>query len=128
MTSITSQHGDGGTDAWGFRFGTRNSFLMRALEIGGKSKETIKSEFLHAYPSSAGTSTFGVFFRDVIRPFGSASVSRSIRIETDSNGHLSLDPDRALAVKGAIAKGLLKGTRLRDAPFFLLSICDGLCL
>jgi Uracil DNA glycosylase superfamily len=108
MTSITSQHGDGGADAWGFRFGTRNSFLMRALEIGGKSKETIKSEFLHAYPSSAGTSTFGVFFTDAIRPFGSASVSRSIRIETDSNGHLSLDPDRALAVKAAIAKGLLK--------------------
>jgi hypothetical protein len=37
-----------------------------------------------------------------------SSVSRGIRIEVDSQGHLSLDPTRAVVVKAAIAKGLLK--------------------
>jgi hypothetical protein len=81
---------------------------MNALEIGGKTKDMIRSDFIRAYPQSAGTSTFAVFFTDVIRPFGSASVSRSVRIETDSNGYVRLDHHRATIVKEAIAKGLLK--------------------
>lgn len=81
---------------------------MSAIEAGGKSKDTIKSDFLRAYPESVGRSTFSVFFTDVIRPFGSSSMSRSIRIETDLNGHLRLDPQRAAIVKRAIVKGLLK--------------------
>jgi hypothetical protein len=108
VTHIASQQGNNETDVWGFRYGSRNSFLMKAIEAGGKSKETIKSEFLHVYPDAVGKSTFGVFFSDVIRPFGSASVSRSIRIETDQKGHIKLDSDRAPVVKAAIAKGLLK--------------------
>jgi hypothetical protein len=108
--SVTSQQRENkeATDAWGFRHGSRNSFLMNAIEASGKSKEAIKLEFHHAYPDSAGKSTFSVFFTDVIRPFGSSSVSRGIRIEVDSQGHLSLDPTRAVVVKAAIAKGLLK--------------------
>jgi hypothetical protein len=96
-----------GTDAWGFRLGTYNYYLMSAIEAGGKSKETIRSEFLHTYPEASGKSTFGVFFSDVIRAFGSASVSRGIRIEINAKEHLSFDPHRAAVVKSAIAKGLL---------------------
>jgi hypothetical protein len=81
---------------------------MGAIETGGKSKDAIKAEFLRTFPGSAGRSTFAVFFTDVIRPFGSASVSRSVRIETDLSGRVRLDHNRAAVVKGAIAKGLLK--------------------
>jgi hypothetical protein len=35
---------------------------------------------------ASGKSTFPVFFSDVIRAFGSASVSHSICIETDTKG------------------------------------------
>lgn len=79
------------TDAWGFRIGSRNSFLTQALEQGGKSKEEIRLEFLHNLPDSAGKSTFRVFFIDVIRPFGSASVSRCIHIESDERDGLHLN-------------------------------------
>jgi hypothetical protein len=81
---------------------------MNALEGGGKTKDRIRSDFIRIYPQSAGTSTFAVFFTDVIRPFGSASVSRSVRIDTDADGCVRLDPHRATVVKEAIAKGLLK--------------------
>lgn len=63
---------------------------------------------MHAYPDSAGRSTFGVFFSDVIRPFGSASVSRGVVIDIDRYGQVNLDRERAEVVKGAIARGLLK--------------------
>lgn len=108
MSSIKVEIQTNGADAWGFRLGTYNSYLMGAIEAGGKSKETIRSEFLYAHPDATGKSTFQVFFSDVIRPFGSASVSRSIRIETDAKGHVGLDPARVRVVKSAIAKGLLK--------------------
>lgn len=107
-SSVKPQTKADGIDAWGFRLGTYNSYLMGAIEAGGKTRETIRSEFFHAYPDATGKSTFPVFFSDVIRPFGSASVSRSIRIETDGRGRVSFDPARAALVKSAIAQGLLK--------------------
>ena len=108
MSSIEAAIQTNGADAWGFRLGTYNSYLMGAIEAGGKSKQTIRSEFLFAHPDATGKSTFQVFFSDVIRPFGSASVSRGIRIETDAKGHVGFDPARVPVVKSAIAKGLLK--------------------
>lgn len=108
MPTKASQQKGSGEDAWGFRCDTRQSYLMQAIESGGKSKETIKSEFLRAYLGSTGTSTFDVFFSDLVRPFGSASASRSIRIETDPRGHIYPNPERALVVKAAVAKGMLK--------------------
>jgi hypothetical protein len=81
---------------------------MASIEAGNKSREAIKAEFLLAFPESAGKSTFSVFFADVVRPFGSSSVSRDIRIETDPNGCVGLDRQRAQSLKVAIAKGLLK--------------------
>jgi len=106
-----------GTDAWGFRHGTRNSFLMQALEQGGKTKEDIKREFLIAFPDSKGKSTFDVFFTDVIRPFGSASVSRCIRIESDEYDRLHLDPERARVVKAVIAAGILAEVNAIEGTF-----------
>ena len=43
-------------------------------------------EFLEQFPDAAGKSTFTVFFTDLIRPFGCASVSRCMRIEHDERG------------------------------------------
>ncbi len=97
-----------GTDEWGFRIGTRNAFLIRALEGGGKTKEEIRLEFVEQFPDSAGKSTFKVFFTDLIRPFGSASVSRCVRIESDELGGLRLDPERAKVIKAAVAAGILE--------------------
>jgi len=96
-----------GTDAWGFRLGTRNASLMQMLEEGGKTKEEIRLEFEHRYPDSKGKSTFSVFFTDVIRPFGSASVSRCLRIKADAYDRLYLDPERMHVVKAAISAGIL---------------------
>jgi hypothetical protein len=81
---------------------------MNALEAGGKTKDMIHSDFVRIYPESAGKSTFAVFFSDVIRPFGSASVSRSVQIDADPNGYVWLNHHRATVVKDAIAKGLLE--------------------
>jgi hypothetical protein len=81
---------------------------MASIEAGNKSRKAIETEFLLAYPESSGKSTFSVFFADVIRPFGSSSISRDIRIETDPNGCVGLDRERAQSLKAAIAKGLLK--------------------
>lgn len=106
-----------GTDAWGFRIGTRNSFLMQKLEQGGKSKEEIRLEFLHSFPSSVGKSTFKVFFTDVVRPFGSASVSRSVRIESDKRGRLHLDIQRVQMVKAAVAAGILAEINSLEGTF-----------
>lgn len=107
MERMNGKHARG-VDDWGFRLGTRGSFLMEALESGGKGKEQIKIEFLQRFPGSTDKSTFGVFFSDLIRPFGSASVSRCIRIESDEHGHLRLEPERARQIKAAIAAGILK--------------------
>ena len=43
-----------------------------------------------------------------IRPFCCSRVSRCIRIETDVEGRLFLDPDRAKVVKAAIGAGVMK--------------------
>jgi hypothetical protein len=107
----------GRTDDWGFRVGTRNSFLMDALEKGGKGKEQIKIEFLQHFPGSAGKSTFAVFFTDLIRPFGCASVSRWICIESDPHGHLHLDAERARQIKAAIAAGILEQINSIEGSF-----------
>ncbi len=96
-----------GNDCWGFRIGSRNSSLMQALEQGGKSKDEIRLEFQYSFPGSAGKSTFGVFFSDVIRSFGSASVSRCIRIESDECDRLHLDAERASLIKSVVAAGIL---------------------
>jgi hypothetical protein len=81
---------------------------MACIEAGNKTREAIKAEFLLAYPESLGKSTFSVFFTDIVRPFGSSSVSRDIRIETGPNGCVALDRERAQSRKDVIARGLLK--------------------
>jgi hypothetical protein len=106
-----------GTDSWGFRLGSRNSFLMQALERGGKCKEEIRLEFQHSFPGSTGKSTFGVFFTDVIRPFGSASVSRCIRIESDERGRLHLDSERASLIRLVVAAGILADINALEGNF-----------
>ena len=104
-------------DSWGFRVGSRNSFLMQSLEQGGKSKEKIRLEFQNSFPGSEGKSTFSVFFTDVIRPFGSASVSRCIRIESDERGRLHLDTERANLVKAVVAAGILAEINSLEGKF-----------
>jgi CO/xanthine dehydrogenase Mo-binding subunit len=116
MTMKTTNPG-AGTDAWGFRIDSRNSFLMQALEKGGKSKEEIRQDFLRAFPDSIEKSTFNVFFTDVIRPFGSASVSRCVRIETDEYDRLHLDPERAQAVRTVVAQGILNEISALEGNF-----------
>ncbi len=96
------------TDVWGFRMGSRNAFLMKAIEKGDKSKDAIQADFVAAYPDSASKSTFAVFFTDVVRPLGSASVSRAIPIETNPDGTIRFNPVRANMIKAAISRGLLK--------------------
>jgi hypothetical protein len=81
---------------------------MAAIAQGSNSKDDIEREFLIAFPDAVGKSTFRVFFSDLVRPFGSASVSRDISLNTDLNGIVTLDWGRAVAVKMAIASGLLK--------------------
>ena len=80
---------------------------MAAIAQGASTKDAIQKEFLLAFPDAAGKSTFEVFFSDLVRPFGSASVSRDISLHTDANGMVTLDQGRAVAVKRAIASGLL---------------------
>jgi CRP/FNR family transcriptional regulator, cyclic AMP receptor protein len=54
MSSIKVEIKTHGTDAWGFRLGTYNSYLMGVIEASGKSRETIRSEFLYAHPDATG--------------------------------------------------------------------------
>lgn len=112
-----------GKDCWGFRpLGGKESaamYFMRALEAGGKSKETIFSEYRYDFDKPAGASekqsTFDVFLGDVQRPFGHAQSSRSLIILADPRtGHLSLDPVRAESAKNAVAKGIL--ARISKVP------------
>jgi uracil-DNA glycosylase len=117
MTGKSLRSFHAGTDQWGFRIGTRNAFLMHAIEAGGKSKEEIRLEFLEQFPESAGKSTFNVFFTDLIRPFGSASVSRCVRIETGEGGRFRLDPERAAQVKAAVEAGILDGINALEGSF-----------
>lgn len=81
--------------------------MISAIESGEKSKDAIKAEFLQAWPESEGKSTFAVFFSDVVRPLGSASVSRDVQIETAANGLVRFESERAKLLKAAIARGLL---------------------
>jgi len=110
-----------GIDDWGFGTGTQPSFLIRALESGGKTKENIRSEFIaHFYPGipyaeAKGKSGFNVFFSDSKRPVSTYHASRSLLILKDAAGCLSLDPERAALVKAAIAGGIL--TKLRGLDF-----------
>lgn len=112
-----------GKDCWGFRsVGGKESvamYIMRAIEAGGKSKETILLEYRYDFGKSAGASetqsTFDVFLKDVQAPFGHAEQSRSLIILTAlETGHLSLDPARAEISKNAVAKGILQ--RIRKLP------------
>ena len=96
-----------GSDAWGFRLGTRSSFLMALIASGGKSKRDIRKEFEQQFPESTGKSTFDVFFSDVSRPFGSASASRCIFIPKEDGVAIHLDTERASKIKDAIAAGML---------------------
>ena len=112
-----------GPDCWGFepRGGkeTTAMYLMRALEVGGKSRETIRSEYLYDFGKPVGASeaksTFDVFLIDVQRPFGHAEASRSVIILTDPRtGHLSLDPTQAEISKNWVSRGILQ--RIRKVP------------
>ena len=95
-------------DAWGFRLGSRNSFLVAAIESGEKSRDAIRIQFLQAWPESEGKSTLAVFFSDVVRSLGSANVSRDVRIEIAADGCVRFESERAKLIKAAIAKGLLR--------------------
>lgn len=101
-----------GKDPWGFKMGTKASFIINAIEAGDKSEEAIRSEYNCRFKGSIGASekkcTFDVYLIDLKSPLGHANMSRAIGIERDSLGHISLDPDRAKFVKSAIARGILK--------------------
>jgi len=104
------------TDCWGFRpkdgKESVGMYIMRALEEGGKSKDTIRSEYMWDFGKEPGASnlqsTFTAFFSDVVQPFGHASSARSLIIQSDAHGRLSIDPSRARAVKEAVSKGIMK--------------------
>jgi hypothetical protein len=117
MTGKTVLSSHAVTDRWGFRIGTRNAFLMRAIEAGGKTRDEIRLEFLEQFPESAGKSTFSVFFTDLVRPFGSASVSRYVRIESGAGGRLQLDPERAAQIKAAVEAGILEEINALEDAF-----------
>jgi Endonuclease NucS len=110
-----------GTDEWGFGKGTQPSFLLRALESGGKTKQEIRSEYIAhfhpdlSYEEAKSKSGFGVFFSDSKRPLGTYHASRSLLVVEDEKGRLSLNEERTKIVKGAIAAGILH--RLRGLHF-----------
>lgn len=110
-----------GNDSWGFGWGTQPAYLIRALEAGGKSKEEIRSEYIAhfhpelSYAEAKSKSGFGVFFSDSKRPVGTYHASRSLLIVKDASGRLSLDEERAVIVKTAIAGGIL--AKLRGLHF-----------
>jgi len=105
-----------GFDDWGFGKETQPSFLINALETGGKTKEEIRSEFIaHFYPElsyaeAKGKSGFNVFFSDSKRPVGTYHASRSLIVK-NTKGRLSLDEERVVVVKAAIARGILNKLR-----------------
>lgn len=110
-------------DRWGFTpVGGKESvamYVMRALEEGKKSKETIALEYRYDFDKSAGASdkqsTFDTFLSDIVQPFGHASQARSLIILKDpQTGHLSLDPARAETSRNAVAQGILK--RISKVP------------
>ena len=106
-----------GNDEWGFGMSTQSSFLIRALEAGGKTKEEIGSEFdARFYPGLSSAEAkrrggFGTFFSDSKRPVGTYHASRSLLIFRDTAGVLSLDKERVVIVKAAIAGGILNNLR-----------------
>jgi hypothetical protein len=108
---------EGGVDDWGFGKGTQPSFLIRALESGEKTKDEIRSEYIAhfhpelSYADAKRKSGFNVFFSDSRRPVGTYHASRSLLIIEDVAGRLSLDKQRALLVKDAIARGVLNKLR-----------------
>lgn len=91
---------------------------MGYIEAGSASKAAIEKRFLQAFPESAGKSTFAVFFSDVVRPFGSASVSRALLLTSDAAGRIQLDTAHADLTKAAIAKGLLLELNAVDRGVF----------
>jgi hypothetical protein len=111
MSDAMSQH-KRGKDSWGFQIGSKASFLIDEIEKGDKTEEAIRSEYIRKFNESIGASedksTFKVYLGDLQSGLGHASMSRAIRIETNSQGNIYLDPDRAKIVKTAIAKDILK--------------------
>lgn len=105
------------TDHWGFGKGTQVSFVLDALETGGRTKEEIRLEYIaHFHPNLAPSearriSGFNVIFSDCKRPIGTYHASRSLLICEDAHGRLSLDAGRAANVKAAIAGGILNQIR-----------------
>lgn len=110
-----------GTDSWGYGAGTQPSFLLAALEAGGKTKDQIRSEFIArfypqlSYSDAKSKSGFGVFFSDSKRPIGTYHASRSLLICEDDQGNLYLNQERSQLVKEAISGGILK--RIRGLHF-----------
>ncbi len=106
-----------GIDDWGFGEGTQPSFLLRQLELGIKTKEQLRSDFIqHFFPGmdygeARNKSGFSVFFSDAKRPVGTYHASRAIQLVEDSRGRLSLDEKRMKHVKEAIRAGILNELR-----------------
>jgi len=111
MSDAMSQHSRG-MESWGIKIGSKASFLVKAIEVGDQTEESIRSEYIRKFNESIGASesksTFNVYLGDLQSGLGHASMSRAIRVETNSQGHISLNPDRAKVVTSAIAKGILK--------------------
>jgi hypothetical protein len=111
-----------GPDCWGFspNSGKESAamYLMRALEAGDKTKDTIRSEYSYDFAkpvrASEKQSTFDVFFSDVVGPFGHAQQSRSLIIREDEQKRLYIDPTRAQMAKDAVKKGILQ--RIKEVP------------
>lgn len=110
-----------GSDEWGFGEATQPSFLLRQLELGTKTKEELRSEFINFfypgidYAEARRKSGFSVFFSDAKRPVGTYHASRAIQFIEDSEGRLSLGTQMAVRVKEAIRAGILGELRGVDA-------------
>ena len=125
-------HGD--IDDWGFGKGTQPAFLIRALENGDKTKEHIRSEYIaHFHPDlpyarARSISGFGVFFSDCKRPVRTYHASRSLIVQEEKNGLLTLDEGRSRKVRAAVAAGILHKLRglhfQRDKPLFNRVLAD----
>ena len=106
-----------GIDDWGFGEGTQPSFLLRQLELGTKTKEELRSDFIqHFFPGmdygeARNKSGFNVFFSDAKRPVATYHASRAIQLIKDSQGRLGLDQQRVKRVKEAIRAGILNELR-----------------
>jgi hypothetical protein len=112
----------GERDPWGFGCETETSWLLAQLEKGGVTKTELQQKFLKKFVTGdtenarkaeekRKETSFSVFFSDVKQHFGKYHASRSLIIEQDEDGKLSLEPKRAALVKDAIKKGVLNELR-----------------